>query len=175
MASLIRFTASTGIRTGRTRVGRRFPPTMTRMRRSCWTWATTAIRLTHYPQSDYWHNLCDHNGILLWNEVSLVNEIHATPEFSANAEQQLRELILQRYNHPSVAFWGLFNELALVKTTPPPEPLLQRLKSVVKELDQSRLIVCAIAIGHKLTTRLPIIPVSIAIPAGINKFGMLES
>ena len=35
----------------------------------------TAIRLAHYPQSDYLHNLCDHNGILLWNEIPLVNLI----------------------------------------------------------------------------------------------------
>jgi beta-galactosidase len=103
----------------------------------------TAIRLTHYPQSDYVHDLCDHNGILLWNEVSLVNGISLDPAFSANAEQQLREMILQRYNHPSAAFWGLFNEIGL-HTTPPPDDLLNHLKSVVQELDSSRLIVCAI-------------------------------
>ena len=103
----------------------------------------TAIRLAHYPQSDYVHDLCDHNGILLWNEVSLVNGISTDPAFSANAEQQLREMILQRYNHPSAAFWGLFNEIGL-HTTPPPDDLLKHLKSVVQELDPSRLIVCAI-------------------------------
>jgi len=102
----------------------------------------TAIRLAHYPQSDYWHNLCDHNGMLLWNEVPLVNEICDTPAFSANAEQQLRELILQLYNHPSVAFWGLFNEMSATETRTP-DKLLQHLKSVVQELDSSRLIVCA--------------------------------
>ena len=102
----------------------------------------TAIRLAHYPQSDYWHNLCDRNGLLLWNEVSLVNEIRDTPEFSANAEQQLRELILQRYNHPSVAFWGLFNEMGSSKTYTP-DALLRHLKTVVQVLDASRLIVCA--------------------------------
>jgi beta-galactosidase len=102
----------------------------------------TAIRLAHYPQSNYWHDLCDHNGLLLWNEVSLVNEVRTTPQFAANAEQQLRELILQRYNHPSVAFWGLFNEL---QPQPDPKPLLEHLKSVVQQLDPSRLIVCAIS------------------------------
>ncbi len=107
----------------------------------------TAIRLAHYPQSDYVHDLCDHNGILLWNEVSLVNMISTKPEFTANAEQQLREMILQRYNHPSVAFWGLFNEIGL-HSGPPPDDLLNHLKSVVQELDSSRLIVCAI-FAHK--------------------------
>jgi beta-galactosidase len=108
----------------------------------------TAIRLAHYPQSDYLHNLCDHNGILLWNEIPLVNLISNKPEFAANAEQQLREMILQRYNHPSVAFWGLFNELGL-SSTPAPDALLKHLKAVAQELDPSRLIVCAIYGGHR--------------------------
>jgi len=135
----------------------------------------TAIRLTHYPQSDYLHNLCDHNGILLWNEVSLVNEINTTPEFAANAEQQLRELILQRYNHPSVAFWGLFNELGNTKTSPPPDTLLQRLKSVVKELDQTRLVVSAISIGNKSYNQIPDYPCFNRYPGWYNKFGQMAS
>jgi beta-galactosidase len=102
----------------------------------------TAIRLTHYPQSEYFHSLCDKNGLLLWNEVSLVNSIHDTPEFSANAEQQLREMILQRYNHPSAVFWGTFNELENKKTSPP-DALLQHLKDVIQELDPSRIDVAA--------------------------------
>jgi beta-galactosidase len=104
----------------------------------------TAVRNTHYPQSDYWHNLCDHNGILAWNEVSLVNEVRATPEFDANAEMQLREFILQLYNHPSIAFWGIFNEIGNVKAADP-SPLLEHLKSVVQQMDPSRIIVCAIS------------------------------
>ncbi len=105
-----------------------------------------AIRLAHYPQSATWHNSCDHDGILLWDEIPLVSAIRDTPEFKANAELQLREMILQLYNHPSVAFWGLFNELS-----PDPEGVqvkvstLTHLKSVIQELDPSRLIVCAIA------------------------------
>jgi beta-galactosidase len=102
----------------------------------------TAIRLAHYPQSDYWHDLCDRNGLLLWNEVSNVNYISDTPAFAANSEQQLRELILQRYNHPSAVIWGLFNELDNQKG-PDPTPLISHLKSVVQELDSTRIIVGA--------------------------------
>ena len=108
----------------------------------------TAIRLAHYPQSDYLHHLGDHDGILLWDEVPLVNAVNNSPEFSANAEQQLREMILQRYNHPSVAFWGLCNEIGIKKDTPGPVDFLRHLKSVVQELDPSRLIVCAIHIDN---------------------------
>ena len=108
----------------------------------------TAIRLAHYPQSDYLHNLGDHDGVLLWDEIPLVNAVHDGPEFSANAEQQLREMILQRYNHPSVAFWGLCNEIGIKKDTPGPVDLLRHLKSVAQELDPARLIVCAIHVDN---------------------------
>ena len=134
----------------------------------------TAIRLTHYPQSDYLHNLCDHNGILLWNEVSLVNYISDTPAFAANAEQQLRELILQRYNHPSVAFWGLFNELDNQKG-PVPDGLLQQLKSAVKELDSSRIIVAASDHYNKSYNLIPDHVAFNQYPGWYGKFGTLES
>jgi len=114
----------------------------------------TAIRLTHYPQSEYFHSLCDKNGLLLWNEVSLVNTIRDTPEFSANAELQLRELMLQRYNHPSVAFWGMFNELNNQKT-PPPEALLLHLQAVIHELDPSRIDVGASDHDSKPYNKIP--------------------
>ncbi len=128
----------------------------------------TAIRLAHYPQSDYWHDLCDHNGLLLWNEVSLVNEIKSTPAFDANAAQQLRELVLQRYNHPSIAFWGIFNELHDMKDKSDPNgkkripldlkavmALLQHLKSIIEELDSSRLIVGATCVADKPFNKVP--------------------
>ena len=102
----------------------------------------TAVRLAHYPQSEYFHDLCDRNGLLLWNEVSLVNEIRDTPQFSANADLQLHEMILQRFNHPSAAFWGTFNELENAKT-PSPDALLQHLKAVIHRLDPSRIDVGA--------------------------------
>jgi beta-galactosidase len=134
----------------------------------------TAIRLAHYPQSDYLHNLCDHNGILLWNEIPLVNSVNNTPEFNANAEQQLREMILQRYNHPSVAFWGLFNELSLRKTDDP-TPLISHLKTVAQELDQSRIIVSAIAIAHKPYNTISDHPCFNRYPGWYQKFGLMES
>jgi beta-galactosidase len=102
----------------------------------------TAIRLAHYPQSENLHDLCDRSGLLLWNEVSLVNGISDAPEFTANATQQLREMILQRYNHPSAAFWGTFNEMENQKT-PPPDELLRRLKALIHEMDPTRIDVGA--------------------------------
>jgi beta-galactosidase len=97
----------------------------------------TAVRLAHYPQSEYLHDLADRAGLLLWNEVSLVNKVSKTPEFDANAEQQLRELILQRYNHPAAAFWGLHNELD-VPNGVTALPLLHHLNEVAHQIDPTR-------------------------------------
>ncbi len=69
------------------------------------------IRLCHYPQTDYFYDLCDENGIIVWTEIPLVNEVRATDEFKNITKQQLTELISQQFNRPSVCFWGLENEI----------------------------------------------------------------
>jgi beta-galactosidase len=114
----------------------------------------TAIRLAHYPQSEYFHSICDRTGMLLWNEVSFVNRVPSPEEdpgspsplteaFRANLEEQLREMILQRYNHPAVAFWGLFNELGTGTTDRAALPIVRRLNAVAHELDPNRITVAA--------------------------------
>jgi beta-galactosidase len=102
----------------------------------------TAVRNAHYPQSENWHCINDREGVLLWDEVSLVNETRDTREFLLNSEEFLREMIHQLYNHPSVAWWGIFNELGS-KPMAPCNPLLSRLQSVAKEIDPNRLVVAA--------------------------------
>ena len=103
----------------------------------------TAIRLAHYPQSDYFQDLCDRGGILLWQEIPQVNEMRSTPEFAANAEMQLREMILQHFNHPSVAFWGLSNELN-GRWSNEGTPELEKQKAIAHELDPLRPVVSAV-------------------------------
>jgi len=106
----------------------------------------TGLRLAHYPQSDYVHELCDKGGLIVWEEVPLVNRISSLPQFAENARQQLREMILQGYNHPSLCFWGLFNELNANWTGPlGPEPnaLIADLQKLAKELDTTRPTVAA--------------------------------
>ena len=83
----------------------------------------TAVRLSHYEQDDNMYQLADQNGIVLWSEIPLVNRITESPAFYANAKQQLVELIRQRYNHPSVVCWGVFNEITL---KPGPKPVRSR-------------------------------------------------
>ena len=69
------------------------------------------IRLCHYPQTDYFYDLCDENGMIVWTEIPVVNEVRASDEFKNITKQQLTELISQQYNRPSVCFWGLENEI----------------------------------------------------------------
>ena len=106
----------------------------------------TAIRLAHYPQSDNVHDIADRLGILLWQEIPIVEQIRDTPAFTANVTQQLEEMILQGYNHPSIAFWGIFNELnaSWVKFKHPDAvPLLTSLRDLAHKLDPSRPVVAA--------------------------------
>lgn len=73
----------------------------------------TGVRLAHYQHAEHTYQLGDAGGILLWTEIPLVNNVGSSAAFLANARQQLRELIRQNYNHPSVFCWGVFNEITL--------------------------------------------------------------
>jgi beta-galactosidase len=70
-----------------------------------------AIRLSHYQHAQEFYDLCDRGGLVVWAEACLVNSVTPTGAFDDIARQQLRELIKQSYNHPSICFWSLFNEL----------------------------------------------------------------
>jgi beta-galactosidase len=79
---------------------------------------TNAIRLPHYPHAPYFYDLLDQNGFVTWTEIPFVGPGGYTDQgfvdqetFKANGREQLKEMIRQNYNHPSVCFWGLFNEL----------------------------------------------------------------
>jgi beta-galactosidase len=98
----------------------------------------TAVRLSHYEHDDNTYQLADKNGIILWSEIPLVNRITESPAFYANAKQQLVELIRQRYNHPSVVCWGVFNEITM-KPGPKPVNLVSQLAQLAAQEDPTRL------------------------------------
>lgn len=77
-----------------------------------------AVRLSHYPQASYFYDLMDRNGIAVWSEIPFIGPggyldrgFVDQPAFRSNGKEQLKEMIRQHYNHPSICFWGLFNEL----------------------------------------------------------------
>ncbi len=102
----------------------------------------TALRLSHYEHHDETYQLADENGIIVWSEIPLVNSITETPEFYANARQQLIELIRQRYNHPAVIYWGVFNEITM-HHGPSPVSLVEQLVKLVHQEDPTRPSVAA--------------------------------
>lgn len=71
------------------------------------------LRLAHYPQDEAVLRACDELGLLVWEEVSLVDLIALGDEFAANSQTALVEMIRQHYNHPSVAMWGYMNEVLI--------------------------------------------------------------
>lgn len=70
-----------------------------------------AVRTAHYQHGPRFYDLADRYGFLVWTEIPLVNLTGTDPGFKANIEQQTGELVRQNFNHPSVVFWGLGNEL----------------------------------------------------------------
>jgi beta-galactosidase len=98
----------------------------------------SAVRLAHYQHAAHTYDMCDRAGLVVWAETPVVNRINDTPEFAANAEQQLIELIRQNYNHPSIVFWSVGNE-TLLRAGPSPDALIAHLATVVAAEDPTRL------------------------------------
>lgn len=107
-----------------------------------------AVRLAHYPHADYFYQLCDSAGLIVWTEIPwlgpggyLAQSYIASEAFHEKGKQQLREMIRQRYNHPSIVFWGLYNEVK--SDWDDPYAYLKTLDSLAHVLDPDRLTVGA--------------------------------
>ncbi len=96
----------------------------------------TALRLVHYQHPQHTYDLADRNGILLWTEIPLNSVTNGSDALLANSRQQLRELIKQNYNHPSVMTWGLGNEL--YKSDAASERLLDEMQKTAHAIDPAR-------------------------------------
>jgi len=108
----------------------------------------TAIRVAHYQQSPLWYRLADEQGVVLWAEIPFVDEALPSETFFNNALEQMRELIRQNYNHPSICFWGVGNEnfdagqsfaQGIAQYGPMSERLIQALHALAKAEDPTRL------------------------------------
>ncbi len=109
------------------------------------------IRISHYPQDDALLEMCDKLGMLAWEEIPIIDIVPDTPGYAENCERNLREMIRQHYNHPSIITWGYMNEILLVtqrRYTKEEElkPVLERtlalakrLEDVLKEEDTTRV------------------------------------
>ena len=69
------------------------------------------IRLAHYQHDQYFYNLCDERGMVVWAEIPYISE--HMPNGRENTISQMKELITQNYNHPSIVCWGVSNEITI--------------------------------------------------------------
>lgn len=107
-----------------------------------------AVRLAHYPQAEYFYDLMDRYGFIVWAEIPFVGPggysdegFVNLPAFRQNGREQLVELIRQHYNHPSIVVWGLFNELSMRGDDP--VPYIKELNDLAHHEDPTRLTVAA--------------------------------
>src|SRR5262249_38971284 len=98
----------------------------------------TAIRAAHYAHAEHFYDLTERDGLIVWAEVPLIDNINTTPPFAANVKEQLVELIRQNHNHPSICFWSIANELPL-KPGPAPASLEQDLGALAHAEDPTRI------------------------------------
>jgi beta-galactosidase len=110
------------------------------------------LRLAHYPQDPAVLAEADRLGLVIWEEIPIVNLIGTSPAFAENSERMLVEMIRQHYNHPSIFFWGYMNEVLLTKPKPVPEryyeivpELTRRLEARARAEDPTRLTVMALS------------------------------
>ena len=115
------------------------------------------LRLAHYQHAQDFYDLCDENGIIVWAEIPYITK-HMT-NGRQNALDQMRELVTQCYNHPSIVCWGLSNEITASGSVT--EELLadhRDLNELCHELDPSRPTVMAHA--FMLEKDSPLIPIA---------------
>ena len=76
-----------------------------------WEVGCTTIRLAHYQHDQYFYDLCDEYGMVIWAEIPYISK--HMPTGRANTISQMTELVAQNYNHPSIVVWGLSNEISI--------------------------------------------------------------
>ena len=101
------------------------------------------IRLAHYQHDQYFYDLCDHTGFALWAEIPFISKFIPTEEAYENTISQMTELIAQNYNHPSIFFWGIANEILIGADNEPLRKNLRDLNKLAKSMDPSRLTTIA--------------------------------
>ena len=101
------------------------------------------IRLAHYQHDQYFYDLCDQTGFVLWAEIPFISQFIPTEEAYNNTISQMTELIAQNYNHPAICFWGISNEILIGPDREDLRQNLRDLNELAKAMDPSRLTTMA--------------------------------
>lgn len=115
------------------------------------------IRLAHYQHAQAFYDLCDEKGLVIWAEIPYITmHMH---NGRANTLTQMEELIVQNYNHPCIAVWGLSNEITAA--SPVNEELLENhraLNDLAHRLDPTRPTTMANVFMLEITSPILEIP-----------------
>ena len=116
----------------------------------------TTIRLAHYQHAQYFYDLCDEKGLVIWAEIPYISK--HMPTGRQNTISQMKELITQNYNHPSIVVWGLSNEISIGGSD---DDLLENhriLNDLCHEMDKTRLTTIAAVSMCKMDDPYLLIP-----------------
>ena len=96
------------------------------------------IRLAHYQHNQYFYDLCDKYGMIVWAEIPYISE--HMPGGRENTFSQMKELIVQNFNHPSIVTWGVSNEITISGRKHKKDMLDNHhaLQKLCKEMDPTR-------------------------------------
>ncbi len=116
----------------------------------------TTIRLAHYQHDQYFYDLCDERGLVIWAEIPYISK--HMPTGRENTISQMKELIAQNYNHPSIVVWGLSNEIGIGGAA---EDMIENhkiLNKLVHDMDKTRLTTVAAVSMCKMDDPYLLIP-----------------
>ena len=117
----------------------------------------TTIRLAHYQHDQFFYDLCDERGMVIWAEIPYISK--HLPDGYDNTISQMKELVIQNYNHPSIVVWGLSNEITMGGADDP--SLIKNhedLNELVHNLDKTRLTTIAVVSMCKIDSKYLQIP-----------------
>ena len=101
------------------------------------------VRLAHYQHNQDFYDACDDYGFVVWAEIPFISIMEMDPNAHQNSREQMKELIIQNYNHPSIMFWGISNEITIGGNRPGLNDNLRDLNNLVHEMDKTRLTTMA--------------------------------
>lgn len=101
------------------------------------------VRLAHYQHAKDFYEECDERGFVVWAEIPFISVMNQAPGAHDNCISQLKELIYQNYNHPSICFWGISNEILIGGISEKLVENHKELHALAKEIDPTRLTTIA--------------------------------
>lgn len=108
---------------------------------------SNSIRLAHYQHNQFFYDLCDREGMVVWAEIPYISVSSKTDLEGVNAKFQMVELVRQNYNHACICFWGVQNEITIAGKLNNLENIVTDLNKLTKEEDPYRLTTQA-QVGH---------------------------